>query len=268
MNKWPLTTQNNRRSPKPGERMCRGGFSLAEFAIALGVIGIILGGIWIFIAPASENIKRELAMEQIKTVVNSIRQTYTGQAGMPISNLQTTVRLLMVQEAIPISIKRQGVSTTPCAFGTATDCCANVKGVCADNPWGMRLSNTVFDNYGTFRVCGWNYGGSVWNAAAETACPTGAASAALTQFFAVNLTGLSTGSCAWLATNVSGPNGPPGLVDVGINGCNFIEGGGTCGTPGPTATFPVLAKDAVKLCGAAANANSISFIYRLMPQSL
>jgi len=54
----------------------RRGFTLAEMAIVLGVIGLILGAIWVAAAAVYANMRIEKAQQQILAIVQNIRALY------------------------------------------------------------------------------------------------------------------------------------------------------------------------------------------------
>lgn len=58
-----------------------GGFSLIETAIVLGVVGLVIGGIWVAAAAVSENRKQARLLEQIAYTTQQIARVYAGQAG-------------------------------------------------------------------------------------------------------------------------------------------------------------------------------------------
>ena len=58
------------------------GFTLTEVAIVLGIVGIILGGIWAAAAQVYENHKVEAAENQILTIVHNVRSLYAGRSSI------------------------------------------------------------------------------------------------------------------------------------------------------------------------------------------
>lgn len=55
------------------------GFSLIEAAIVLGVVGLVIGGIWVAAAAVSENHKQTRALQQIAYFTAQIGKIYSGQ---------------------------------------------------------------------------------------------------------------------------------------------------------------------------------------------
>jgi len=55
------------------------GFNLVEAAIVLGVVGLVIGGIWVAASAVTENRKQARMSEQVLLVVQNIRQIYGGR---------------------------------------------------------------------------------------------------------------------------------------------------------------------------------------------
>ncbi len=66
----------------PSHSRYRRGFNLVEAAIVLGVVGLVIGGIWTAAASISESRKQNRLMEQISFVSEQLRSSYKN---MPIS---------------------------------------------------------------------------------------------------------------------------------------------------------------------------------------
>lgn len=211
----------------------RRGFSLVEFAIVLGVGGVILAGLWYAADNAYENMRRQQMFDQVQTVVKNIRDYYAGQAGFPQIGANSLVPLLADNNVIPSEMVRRPYNTVTCsnpAVGTAP------AGICADTPW----ASSRFGSWaaGTFRVCDW-----IMGATTCTAAPLGGT----TQYFALALLNIPVGSCIALATKLSSSLGPQGLAEVNINGCNILANTG-CGAYVTSASLPVSGQDATWLC--------------------
>lgn len=230
----------------PALTTSRRAFSLLELSIVLGVVGIILAAVWGFAEQAYESQKRERAEEEIFTVVNNVRAANTGQTGI-IGTFTALTPQLALQNAIPRDML---VNTSACTGP------ANQSGCIANGPWGPGGGTGANLPNGSFGICNW--AGSV-NANTNT-CANNSSSANSYQLFAIELQGMKTDSCISIATNVSSSKGPPGLIDVAINGVSFMAGSGI------TYTFPILVSDANTKCAAIPNGQTgatLDFVYRL-----
>jgi type II secretory pathway pseudopilin PulG len=214
-------------------KKCRA-FTLTEVAIVLVVTALVLGSLWVALDNASNNVRREKAVEAIASTVTNFRNYYSGQASVPASNLSPFLSKLISENIIPSSLVRSGNTNR------------------ADSPWGS-YANGVLDPMGTFQVCEWIPGNGM-NDCSATALN------APSTFFAVSLYGLTIKDCIGVAEAVTGPKGPSGLVDVLINGNDLV---------GNAKSFqPVLDTDANLYCANAGNANYVNFVYRLAVPTL
>ena len=74
-------------------------FSLIEAAIVLGVVGLIIGGIWVAAAELSERHKINETVKNIGTIANNIRSLYVG---MPNPTVTTNIGIPLISSgAIP-----------------------------------------------------------------------------------------------------------------------------------------------------------------------
>jgi type II secretory pathway pseudopilin PulG len=216
---------------------CRG-FSLTELAIVFGVMGIILGGIWVYVGSMQSVAQRQQLAEELSTVVNNVHALYAGQAGIGANgdSISAVTPFLIQESAIPSTMVRPAAST-----------CTNNSSLCADTPWGS--SGNIAG--GTFGVCAWTAASQ--KAPAGTACPPASAVPSTVQFFAIELSGISQSDCINLVPQDSGASGPVGLQDVLINGNSAVNAGDP---------LPVLVSFATANCTSPA-ANIIDFVYRL-----
>jgi prepilin-type N-terminal cleavage/methylation domain-containing protein len=203
------------------------GFSLVELTIVMGVIGTLLGGIWMYAASARQTQNLTITLQSISLTADAVRASYSAAAS--ISGGIATVMNTMIQTGgIPTNLLRSTAST--CVIGGVSTT-ANF----ADSP----LNNSIVNSCGTFRVCAWNYG-------TDTACGT----SLTTQYFAIELITLNYAGCVQTTTGISAST-PPGLIDVYINGAEV----------GPT--VPVAPSTAAANCAGATLTNKVDFIYTL-----
>jgi prepilin-type N-terminal cleavage/methylation domain-containing protein len=219
----------------------RAGFSLTEVAIVMGVMAIILAGVWGLVSRGWESQKQQQASDQIRTVVGNVRSYYAGQAGVPysVNSVNSLAATLLANGAIPANMQRNpGTSCTPAP--------------CADNPWGTNSG----DPQGSFRVCNWL---GAWDPSGSpplsTACPNGSATTPpITNFFGIELSGLTKSSCIAMTQLMTASTAPTGLVDVVIIGSATLDLG----------TTQVSVATAQSDCNAAtANGNALIFVYQL-----
>lgn len=100
-------------------RRRRSALSLVETAIVLGVVGIVIGGVWVIAASSRENTHRQAAIQQIATVVDGVRTFYKSKAAMEASPVDKTDYLVR-KSAIPLDMVRDHT----------------VSPLLIDNPWG------------------------------------------------------------------------------------------------------------------------------------
>ncbi|HVY12273.1 MAG TPA: type II secretion system protein [Alphaproteobacteria bacterium] len=90
------------RSSRPSDRA---GFTLLESAVVLGVIALLVGGIWMIVKVVYENTYEHQARMQIATLVRNFRQLYSrvGELTPDIPGDYTT--LLDQQNAVPAEMR-------------------------------------------------------------------------------------------------------------------------------------------------------------------
>lgn len=214
------------------------GFSLIEVAIVLGVIGTLIGGIWMFSKQSWTNSERTEAALQINIVATNVRNFYAGQLGVPAKSQAALTSALFVVGAIPASMARTG--------GCGTSCIA-------DNPWGPGNGSGT-DSLGTFQVCN--------EVLPAIPCASATAPTHTSQFFGIALTGLTQQTCGMLLDQVTGPAGPPGLVEVNIMGASEPSGFNLANKGHQIQ--PVTDTDANGYCPPPTNGGTtVTFVYRL-----
>ena len=228
----------------------RRGFSVMEIAIVMGIVAIILAGIWGYASSAWESTRQQQLTEEIATVAQNVRGFYAGQAGIgtgasSIGSLWI-VGALANANAIPSTMVRNGTGNCTTADG---------KNICADGPWSYSTAGAPTPaQVGSFIVCPWALNSSQNCVKAFS----GGGATGPFQYFAIEQYGIPSASCLRAAMANSGAGAPSGLVDVYINGTGIVN---TLHD-----SLPVGLKDAKGNCTPAAGTSlTLDFIFRLNP---
>lgn len=83
-------------SKKNRKKMC--GFNLIEAAIVLGVVGLVVGGIWISAAAVQQNLRNADASKGLLQIVQNIRNIYYGQT---LTSTATITTEMIAANAFP-----------------------------------------------------------------------------------------------------------------------------------------------------------------------
>jgi type II secretory pathway pseudopilin PulG len=86
------------------------GFTMTETAIVLGVVGIVLGGIWVAAGSVMRNGRTKQAVQDIVSMASNIRATYMATNSFSISGNQTAA---MITAGIVPSTLQTGVPANP-----------------------------------------------------------------------------------------------------------------------------------------------------------
>ncbi|MDX9690011.1 MAG: type II secretion system protein [Proteobacteria bacterium] len=165
------------------------GFSLTEFAIVLGVMGVVLSALWSFASIVREQARREETKEQLMVMVAHIRDHYLGRRCASVNTSCTngsdlTDYLLRRNALLPEQIRNRTAGVWV-----------------ADHPWGVSAAG----------------GGALANGglAVFAGDDTGASP---DSFFTIEYRGLSRPNCIALSASLSGVGTPTGLTQVLVNG--------------------------------------------------
>ncbi len=79
-------------------RKAKRGFNLIEAAIVLGVIGLVIGGIWVAAAAVQQNLRESDASKGLIQIVQNVRALYYGQSPTATATVTTD---LIAANAIP-----------------------------------------------------------------------------------------------------------------------------------------------------------------------
>ena len=208
------------------------GFSLAELAIILGVVGVILAGIWALGGSMHNNGKQEKFSEMLTIIVANIRGNYTGKSSFESTQVSVIMPILTNLNVFPNdAVHLSGaISIVDSPFGEV-----------ATLPAGLTTYNSLY-------VCG-------WKASSSTHCDYGAGTAGV-PLFAVEVLFSDATSCADAVLRNSSPATLPGLVAVYINGTQMTSLPPSLSTIAPTAPAGNCT---------AAGTKTVDFVYRLNP---
>ncbi|MDR3425563.1 MAG: hypothetical protein P4M13_10920 [Alphaproteobacteria bacterium] len=209
------------------------GFTLVEFAIVLGVIGAIMGGIWAMSGSMRNNTKQEKFSEMLTTTVGNIRGHYAGKAYFESHAVATMMPKLTSMNVFPGDAVYQngGYSVV-------------------DNPFG-----SILGTYNSsFYVCGWMANPTAAQSKCDTTSPPGTLVA--TPLFAIESLFSDVASCGNAVVMNSNPATLPGLVAVYVNG---NKDGGTTALP----ISPAVANLGGN-CGSSGT-KVVDFVFRLNP---
>jgi Tfp pilus assembly protein PilE len=110
------------------------GFNLIEAAIVLGIVGLIVGGIWAAASSAYENMRQQAASKNLLSFAQAIRGYYANSGAATIS---TTMSDAITQGLVPADM-RQG--TTAAASPWATPVTLGTGAIVGVNTFGILFS--------------------------------------------------------------------------------------------------------------------------------
>lgn len=207
------------------------GFSLTEFAIVLGVIGIILAGIWALAGNMRNNTRQEKFSEMLTIIVGNIRGNYAGKAYFENTAIQKMMPILTQMNVFP---------------GDAVYQNSNNNSV-VDTPFGA-IASSIYAS--SLYACGWK---AQPNAAPNAKCDiTTVSGTTNVPLFAIEALFSDATSCIGAVLRNSNSATLPGLVAVYVNGTQMPS-------PLPLATVALnsnCAKNGTK---------TVDFVYRLNP---
>ncbi|MEJ0061952.1 MAG: type 4 pilus major pilin [Alphaproteobacteria bacterium] len=107
-------TLQRRRSAK--------GFNLIEAAIVLGIVGLVVGGIWVAATSVYTNMRAKRATEQLLSIAQNVRALYATSATTGLANAAT----------MTIALKQANIFPNDMILGTTVNDIGN--------PWSGRVA--------------------------------------------------------------------------------------------------------------------------------
>ncbi len=83
-------------------RKSQRGFTFVELAIVLGIVGLIIAGIWVAAASVSRKNKETKAAQQLSEIVQNVRSLYSAQ----VDTTGITTESMIFSGAIPAEMKK------------------------------------------------------------------------------------------------------------------------------------------------------------------
>ncbi len=114
------------------------GFNLVEAAIVLGVVGLVIGGIWTAAAAVNRNMKLNDLTQAISIMHNNLSAVY--QSNRPANNTYTIIEGPLLREVTPRNL----------SITTSSDAYVN-------EPMGGTLGVNVSDGFMVFRLAADNF---------------------------------------------------------------------------------------------------------------
>ncbi len=219
-------------------RLMRGA-SLTESTIVLGIVGILLGGIWAMANDMRNSVKQQKFAELLTSTVDGVRGIYAGKAFFDSTLVTNMMPNLARMNIFPGDVLKQvGLETVVVSpFGEVTP-----------HP----VPNAGATPHRSFYVCGWRSAPT----AAQTHCDFIGGQGNVPLFAVEAL--VNRPNCIQAVMRNSNPVTQPGLVAVHING------GAALALPVPLVVPPATPLlGAVRACANAVN--YIDFVYRLTP---
>lgn len=186
------------RTKRTLSKRSQSGFSLAEFAVVVGVISIIISGIWALADELKQNTAQERLSEQLSIVAKNVRAAYLGKPFIDSTYTSQVMQNLTAMNAFPGDMVRLDTNT---------------GAYVVDSPFGPTINPKLNGSpYNSLYICGWRSSGS-------TGCDmTFAASTVNVPLLAIEVLLPAGAPCAKAVMRNTGSTGIIGLVDVVING--------------------------------------------------
>jgi len=107
-------------------RAANKGFNLIEAAIVLGIVGLVVGGIWVAAASVYDNLRSKTATDQLLSIAQAMRSLYATSATVDPANGTNLTAIVAPANVLPSNT----LTTTPDLTTSAN----------TSNPWGGNLA--------------------------------------------------------------------------------------------------------------------------------
>lgn len=186
--------------PAPQKR--RKGFTLTEAAIVLGIVGLVLGAIWVAAGAVSSNNKTRMTVQDLQAIAHNIRDIFAEQGGVTDSGSGALTRALDQLKAFPFDMRQDAGTSSGILF----------------HPWSTQSNNGL----GSVYIDADNCIGTANTASAPQPC------------FGVTFYSVPQSACITLLTQTS--ESGTGLKQIQVNGDTAGTAGGLPPLPVPAST--------------------------------
>jgi hypothetical protein len=184
-------------SGRPVFRNASRGFNLIEAAIVLGVVGLIIGGVFVVWASIDTGNKIRRATEEITIIVNTVRNNYSNRATMEVGDITAGI---VAGEMVPRAYISGANILTPWT-GPGQGQGLTVEGISAGSRFRISVNNVgprehcfalatsvlaAAKTNGLRNIGGVNVGPTSTSATNGTMCPAGAATNLTFEFLLRN----------------------------------------------------------------------------------
>ena len=152
------------------------GFNLIEAAIVLGVVGLVIGGIWVAAAAVQSNLRESDASKGLLQIVQNVRNLYYGQSPTTTTTTDITTALISANAipgdfiistssarnpfngAVTVSLTGNPNDTIAVSFaGVPKDSCIELTSKNTSLSTGIGLSQIVIDDGSPVTVSSFPY---------------------------------------------------------------------------------------------------------------
>ena len=193
-------------------KSCRRAFTLTELAIVLGIVGVIMGGIYTASSSSQSQVILNQSVDQLGTIVNNVRSYYSGRQAPAPANCPASFA-----SAYSLPPKSNGYIGWPTATGggaTASNAASlyNQAGIFPQEMLNTQSVTTGGTHYISFP-------NNLWNSASASPtvmvdfCQMSSAPIPFVSF-AVHYAGLNEKNCMYVVTRTAGMASQTNLYQI------------------------------------------------------